>query len=198
MPFWILVLPSTALFTGIPKSAPNLDSLSSTQQSRCAMGFSVEHRLHKSIVDFPNGLAVRTNGTILGVSKFTTQFRTHVSGDLDLGVLVGIWMCTTHVSGDVHWWLTDLDFDPWPFGNLRFATCHRLGAAGWRRPEAAGRSFGTESDVIEQTPISLLCFFSFLKKKALHEGDPGFSSFQVALLSKCTERRDPEACFYCT
>ena len=37
-----------------------------------------------------------TNGTILGVGEFTTHFR-------------------TYLDWDVHWGLTDLGFDPWPY-----------------------------------------------------------------------------------
>ena len=47
-------------------------------------------------------MAVRQNqGYHFGVGEFTTHFRTDFSG----------W-----IESDVHWGLTDLDFDPWPYG----------------------------------------------------------------------------------
>ena len=44
-------------------------------------------------------LWVETNGIPFWGSEFTTHFRTYFSG----------W-----IESDVHWGLTDLDFDPWP------------------------------------------------------------------------------------
>ena len=38
---------------------------------------------------------------LVGIGEFTTHFRTYFSG----------W-----IESDVHWGLTDLDLDPWPYG----------------------------------------------------------------------------------